>query len=84
MEVALATEARREYRKLPVTVRDRVNAVFERLAKWPEVSGAKWLAGEWKNHARIRTGDYRVIFRIESETLIEVVRVAHRSVVYAD
>ncbi|MEE9403935.1 MAG: type II toxin-antitoxin system RelE/ParE family toxin [Algisphaera sp.] len=66
-------------------VQGRVAAVFVRLEKWPEVSGAKWLAADWKGYVRIRTGDYRVIFRLaEKDTLIEVVRVAHRRDVYAD
>jgi len=41
----------------------------------------KWLTGDWKGHARIRTGDYRIIIRPDGE-VIDVVRIAHRSEVY--
>ncbi|MEX0774869.1 MAG: type II toxin-antitoxin system RelE/ParE family toxin [Phycisphaeraceae bacterium] len=55
--------------------------MLARLEHWPQVSGAKWLTGRWKDRARIRTGDYRVIFRVAGDT-VWVQRVAHRSVAY--
>ena len=38
----------------------------------------------WEGHARIRTGDYRVIFRIEGDVEIIVLRIADRRDAYAD
>ncbi|MEX2167689.1 MAG: type II toxin-antitoxin system RelE/ParE family toxin [Pirellulales bacterium] len=69
---------------LPQVIQVRVEAVVDRLEKWPQVSGVKWLTGDWKGHARIRTGDYRVIFRIEGDVEIIVVRIADRRDAYAD
>lgn len=64
-------------------IRARVLKIFERLAGWPDVSGAKALKGELAGHHRIRTGDWRVIFRVVSPRVI-VVRIKHCSEVYED
>ena len=84
MEVELTPDAVDDYNKLPLTVRARVDGVFERLRRWPQVSGVKWLSGPWKGFARIRTGDWRVIFHLLNNRVIEVVRIADRRDVYDD
>jgi mRNA-degrading endonuclease RelE of RelBE toxin-antitoxin system len=66
-----------------VVIRARALQIFERLASWPAVSGAKALSGAWAGHYRIRTGDWRVIFRVLTPQII-VVRIKHRSEVYED
>jgi mRNA interferase RelE/StbE len=64
-------------------IQKRVQGVFERLARWPDVSGAKPLRHELKGAFRIRTGDWRVLFRVEeSAKQIIVFRIAHRRDVY--
>jgi mRNA-degrading endonuclease RelE of RelBE toxin-antitoxin system len=45
--------------------------------------GVKWLRHEWTGHARIRVGDWRVIFTFVAPDVI-VVRIQHRSEVYED
>ena len=42
-----------------------------RLEDWPEVSGAKPLTGTLAGHYRLRTGDYRLQFRVAGDKLIE-------------
>ncbi len=84
MEVELGREARTQVDELPAGVRARVYDVIERIRKWPRISGVKWLTGVWKHHARIRTGDYRVVFHLAGDDLIIVDRIAHRRDVYAD
>jgi mRNA-degrading endonuclease RelE of RelBE toxin-antitoxin system len=79
--VRLAAEAREDFDALPLTVRVRVRAIFARLQQWPNVSGAKPLKKEWAGHCRIRSGDWRIIFRPVSPEMI-VVRIKHRSEVY--
>jgi len=69
--------------ELPLLMQYRVYEVYRRLAAWPEVSGAKALQYGWRGHYRIRTGDYRVIFRVAGST-VWVVRVAHRRDVYEE
>jgi mRNA-degrading endonuclease RelE of RelBE toxin-antitoxin system len=60
-----------------------VLAVFKRLQQWPKMSGAKPLRGRWSGHYRVRTGDWRVIFRPVSPEVI-IVRIKHRSDVYEE
>ena len=81
MRVLLSSEAQADLDALPVVIRARVLAIFERLTAWPRVSGAKALSGVWAGHYRIRTGDWRIIFRLVKPNVI-VVRIKHRSEVY--
>jgi mRNA-degrading endonuclease RelE of RelBE toxin-antitoxin system len=84
MKVTITDQALMQIAELPRVARLRVLNVTERLANWPQVSGVKWLTGDWKGHARIRTGDYRVIFRLQGRHEIVVVRFADRRDAYAD
>jgi mRNA interferase RelE/StbE len=83
MQVLLSLEGQADFDALPATIKARVIRVLERLAQWPQVSGAKPLKREWAGHYRVRTGDWRVIFRVISPGVI-VVRIQHRSQVYED
>ncbi len=84
MRVEVAPEAGTQLAKLRRPIQTRVRNVIARLGQWPEVSGVKWLTGDWKGFARIRTGDYRVVFKLASDDVLEVVRIADRQDVYAD
>jgi len=55
--------AQEEFHALPSVILIRVRKILFRLTRWPAVSGAKPLRGELAGHWRIRTGDYRVIFK---------------------
>jgi mRNA-degrading endonuclease RelE of RelBE toxin-antitoxin system len=79
--VRLTAEGAADFAALPTVMKARVLAVQARLEQWPNVSGAKALSREWVGHRRIRTGDYRVIFRVQSSDVI-IVRIQHRSAVY--
>jgi len=68
---------------LPRVIRDRIGKLFERLQDWPTVSGAKPLSGDLAGWYRLRTGDYRLRFRVEGETVI-VAKIGHRSEFYED
>ncbi|MFK3672328.1 type II toxin-antitoxin system RelE/ParE family toxin [Leifsonia aquatica] len=73
--------AARAIKKLPPEARARVGAAIELLADQPRPPAAKKLTGrpEW----RVRTGDYRVLYRIEDERLtVVVVHAGHRREVY--
>ena len=83
VRVLIAPEAQDDVERLPVVIRARVDAIVNRLRSWPAVSGAKPLRGEWVGHYRIRTGDWRVIFKPVTPNII-VVRIKHRSEVYED
>ncbi|WP_144783243.1 type II toxin-antitoxin system RelE/ParE family toxin [Microbacterium sp. BH-3-3-3] len=79
--VELLPSAVRAIRKLPPEAKRRIQAVIEVLADEPRPPAAKKLTArpEW----RVRTGDYRVLYRIEDEVLtIVVVHAGHRRDVY--
>ena len=79
--VELTPEAAEQLERLPKAIHDRVVRLFERLEDWPDVSGAKALRGALTGWYRLRTGDYRVRFRVQGETII-VGRIGHRRDIY--
>ncbi len=83
MRVLLSPDGQGDFDALPATIQARVIGIIDRLSEWPSVSGAKPLRGEWRGHYRIRTGDWRIIFRVIAPDVI-VVRIMHRSKVYEE
>lgn len=79
--VVMSPEAAEQVQRLPLTIRARVLLIVERLAQWPEVSGAKPLRGSLAGHFRIRTGDYRVQFHPRGDVVL-IERVGHRDGFY--
>jgi mRNA interferase RelE/StbE len=74
--------AERELRKLGKTGIQRVSKAIEALATNPFPHQSEKLSGS-ANAYRIRVGNYRVIYTIESRVLlITVIRIGHRSTVY--
>ncbi len=83
--VLITAAAQKQLEELPTTIKARVLSVFERLARWPVVSGAKPLRGELAGQYRVRTGDYRVQFVVNDRhepVVVLVVRVGHRDGFY--
>ena len=81
MPVELTPPAAGQLAKLPRVIRTRVTNILERLEKWPEVSGAKSLTGNLAGRYRIRTGDYRLQFRVAGGVVV-VERIGHRDGFY--
>jgi mRNA-degrading endonuclease RelE of RelBE toxin-antitoxin system len=79
--VTITPEALRQAEALNEPILTRVMRLMERLQNWPEVSGVKPLSGNLAGHFRMRTGDYRVQFRLEGETVI-VEKIGHRDRFY--
>jgi mRNA-degrading endonuclease RelE of RelBE toxin-antitoxin system len=52
-----------------------------RLEEWPSVSGAKPLQGNLAGRYRLRTGDYRLQFRV-ADNVVVVEHVGHRDRFY--
>ena len=80
-EVRLLPSAIRTLRKLSPEAKRRVQAVIELLAEDPRPPAAKRLTArpEW----RVRSGDYRVLYRIEDDVLtVVVVDLGHRREIY--
>jgi len=68
--VLISGEAREQFQKLPKSMKTRVQGVFERLADWPNVSGAKPLRHGLAGSYRIRTGSYRVQFQVSGDEVV--------------
>lgn len=83
MHVGLTAEAAEQYSRLPRSIQPRVDNVILRLAHWPKVSGAKPLVGRLAGNFRLRTGDYRIVFRVSGDKVI-VWRIGDRKDVYFD
>ncbi|MGC0368474.1 type II toxin-antitoxin system RelE family toxin [Microbacterium sp. SLBN-111] len=79
--IQVLPSAVRAIRKLPPEAKRRIQAVIELLADEPRPPAAKKLTArpEW----RVRTGDYRVLYRIQDDVLtVVVVHAGHRREVY--
>ncbi len=81
--VYLTPAAAEQFDRLPRPIRARVNRLRERLEQWPKVSGVKALSGDLAGYFRLRTGDYRLRFRLEGKTII-VDKIGHRKEFYDD
>ncbi len=76
--------ARKQFKKLPSDVQERIQNKINELAIEPRPNGVKKLQGE-ENSYRIRVGDYQVVYDIFDDVLlINVIRVKHRNQVYWD
>lgn len=79
--VQILPVATRAIRKLPPEAKRRVQAMIELLAEDPRPPSAKKLSArpEW----RVRSGDYRVLYRIEDEVVaVIIVDAGHRREIY--
>lgn len=79
--VLITPEAQAQFDRLPLPIQRRVRDVFRRLEHWPAVSGAKPLRGDLAGHHRVRTGGYRVVFRVMGAA-VTVWKIADRRDVY--
>src|SRR5262245_27723252 len=65
--VVISDQAREEINGLNnVVIVARLWKLIDRLRNWPAVSGAKALSGNLAGKYRMRTGDYRLQFRVEA------------------
>lgn len=68
--VLITKDAQAAFNRLPLPIQRRMRGVFIRLAAWPQVSGAKPLRKELVGNYPIRTGDYRVVFRVDGPRVV--------------
>ena len=81
--VILVPEAARALDDLPLPIHHRVLRLLDRLERWPSVSGAKPMRGVLAGRYRLRTGDYRLLFRVEGHQVV-VEKLGHRGRFYED
>lgn len=81
-EVEITPAARRQIKKLPHDIQQKVVAKLEELTLDPRPDGVKKLAGS-DDLYRVRLGKYRIIYAIQDNLLlITVVKVKNRSDAY--
>jgi mRNA-degrading endonuclease RelE of RelBE toxin-antitoxin system len=79
--VILSPHAALGFEKAPTGLIRRINDALARLEKWPTVSGAKPLRGKLKGCFRLRSGDWRIVFRPVGDDVI-VIAIDNRRDVY--
>lgn len=81
-DIVFASAAKRQFDKLPKLAQQRLGNTIAGLAENPRAQGATKLSGRERLY-RVRTGDYRAIYRIEDDRLlILVVKAGHRRDIY--
>lgn len=72
----------KELKSLPKEIIQKIYRAVTELSDIPFPAGARKLVGS-QHSFRIRIGDYRVVYNVESKILtIEIVRVGHRKEIY--
>jgi mRNA interferase RelE/StbE len=70
---------------LPKTAKERIKKAIEDRLSVDPVKYGKPLQYSLKGHRRLRVGDYRVIYRIDSSNFfVLIVAIEHRKNVYQD
>jgi len=81
-ELIILPAAEKELRKLPKDIFLKVDSVILALRETPRPANCKKLQG-FTDTYRIRTGNYRILYRIEDKKLIiSVIRIADRKDAY--
>ena len=79
-EILYTKEAQSRIVKLPATMQQRLKVAIERLATHPELG--KTLTGHLEGVGSYRTGDYRILYRMEHPSTLLILTVGHRRDVY--
>lgn len=80
-ELAPTEAFKRDVEELPKPIRHRVRAIVtERLTAAPDKYGTP-LRGSLSGYWKIRTGDYRIVFKIRGRLII-LIAVKHRKLIY--
>lgn len=81
-QVTFKSSAAKEFRKLSLSVKKRIQDAINQLIKEPCPSGIVKLKGN-DNLFRIRVGEYRIVYKIDdANQKILITRVRHRRDVY--
>jgi mRNA interferase RelE/StbE len=80
VEITFTRRALRDIRKLPKDAQRRIELAMDEL--FDNVRAGDKLHGEWEGYWKLRAGDYRIIYKIKSEVLVEIQYVRHRRRAY--
>lgn len=82
-QLVITPRARKDLRVLPSSVQKRIRAALEKLAENPFAAGLDVKKLKGQSYYRIRVGDYRVIYDLQTRTLvILVLEAGHRKEIY--
>ena len=80
--ILITAQAEKQLKKLPKIELAKIDKHILELQYTPRPSGCKKLQG-MDDVYRIRSGDYRVVYRIEDmQLIVEIIRVANRKEAY--
>jgi mRNA interferase RelE/StbE len=81
-QIKWKNSAKKELKSLAKEIIPKIIKTVESLAENPYPTGIKKMVGS-NNTYRIRVGEYRIIYNIESNLLIiEIIKIGHRQGVY--
>ncbi len=80
VKITFTRRALRNIRKLSRDVQRRIELAIDEL--FDDIRAGDKLHGEWEGYWKLRAGDYRIIYKIKSEALIEIQYVRHRRRAY--
>lgn len=83
MRITVTPEAAAQFEAIPRPIQARMVRLFDRLRQWPQVSGVKPLRGSLSGRYRLRTGDYRLQFRVAANE-VRIEKIGHRDRFYED
>lgn len=84
-QIKFVRRAVKELSKIDPIWQKRIKTKIQLLAQDPASlkSSIKTLKGKYNNFARLRVGNYRIIFKVmHKELIILIIRIAHRKEVY--
>lgn len=80
IEITFTRRALRDIKKLPEKTKRQIELAIDEL--FDDIRAGDKLHGEWEGYWKLRAGDYRIIYRIKSETSVEIQYVRHRRTAY--
>jgi mRNA interferase RelE/StbE len=82
-QIKIDKRALKELVELPLRERNKLTALIDSLSEDPYPSGCKKLQGQKTILWRVRSGNYRIIYTIESDILtVTVIKIGHRREIY--
>ncbi len=80
IQVTFTKRALRDIKKLSPETQRRIELAIDEL--FDDVRAGDRLHGDWEGYWKLRAGDYRIIYQIKSEDLVEIQYIRHRRRAY--